>query len=67
MNRNTTTLERAFDLAREGKCNNVAEIVRTLNAEGYSGSQVEGAMLRKQLSTLLKASRSENSGTPSGN
>ncbi len=57
MSRYTTALERAFELAREGKCNSVADIVRSLNAEGYAGSQVEGAMLRKQLSTLIKASR----------
>lgn len=60
MSRYTTSLERAFDLAREGKCNTVADIVRKLNAEGYSGSQVEGATLRKQLSNILKASRFAN-------
>lgn len=63
MSRYTTALERAFALAREGKCNNVADIVRKLNAEGYSGSQVEGAMLRKQLSTLIKAARFANGET----
>jgi uncharacterized protein with gpF-like domain len=65
MSRYTTSLERAFDLAREGKCNTVADIVRKLNAEGYSGSQVEGAMLRKQLSNILKASRFANTDTQS--
>jgi hypothetical protein len=63
MSRHTTALERAFDLAREGKCNSVADIVRKLNAEGYSGSQVEGATLRKQLSTLIKSARIANGET----
>jgi hypothetical protein len=51
-----TALERAFELARSGKCASVTEIRRQLRAEGLAQSQVEGPMLTRQLRELCIAS-----------
>ena len=44
-----TTLERAFELARTGDYQRVADISKQLRSEGYDLSQLEGDGLRKQL------------------
>jgi hypothetical protein len=49
-------LERAFELARSGRCATVAEIKRTLREEGYLDDQVEGRLLFSQLNSLMKKS-----------
>lgn len=54
MDANKTTLERAFDLARSGKCLSLPDIAHTLQAEGYLVSQIEGQSLRKQLLVLIE-------------
>jgi len=52
----TTPLERAFELAKSGRCRSVDEIRRVLQAEGYGTLQLEGPLLRKQLRDfILKA------------
>jgi len=62
MDVNKTALERAFELARSGTCSSVALLVRRLNAEGYSGAQVDGRQLRKQLARLIEEAMKESAG-----
>lgn len=52
-----TALERAFQLARSGRVAGLSEIVTSLNREGYSASQIEGRLLKRQLADLIKAAR----------
>jgi hypothetical protein len=56
MDSRKSSLERAFELARSGSCPTVDILIRTLNSEGYMGSQVTGKMLRKQLTQLIRTS-----------
>lgn len=51
------TVERAFQLAREGACRSVSDIRERLTAEGYEGvfSHLNGMSIRHQLATALKA------------
>jgi hypothetical protein len=48
-----TCLQRAFELARSGKCLSVPEVVMGLKAERHDVSQVEGRALKKQLIGLI--------------
>jgi hypothetical protein len=57
MDEKTTSMERAFELAKSGLCNSVTDIERSLKAEGYSCQQLTGLILRKQLSTLIRNSK----------
>lgn len=52
-----SALERAFELAKSGLCNDVNGIKRRLSFEGYAGSQVEGPMLTNQLKALIAEAR----------
>jgi hypothetical protein len=52
-----TSLERAFQLARSGRVSGLSEIVKALGCEGYSGNQIAGPILRRQLVDLIKAAR----------
>ena len=54
MRNNLTVLERAFDLARSGKCHNVMDIALKLKSEGYSLEHLEGPMLKTQLRHLIE-------------
>ena len=54
MRSDLTALERAFDLARSGKCHNVMEIALKLKSEGYSLQHLEGPTLQKQLRDLIE-------------
>jgi hypothetical protein len=67
MDQKMTALERAFQLARSGRVAGLTEIITSLNREGYSSSQVEGRVLKRQLADLIKAARkmNENSDPPS--
>jgi hypothetical protein len=67
MDQKMTALERAFQLARSGRVAGLTEIITSLNREGYSSSQVEGRVLKRQLADLIKAARklNENSGPTS--
>jgi hypothetical protein len=49
-----TSLQRAFELARSGKCASVHEIIVRLKAEKYDVSQIEGPALKKQLLQLIE-------------
>ena len=43
--------------ARSGRVAGLPEIATSLNREGYSVKQIEGPLLKRQLSELIKASR----------
>lgn len=60
MTHRPTTIERAYELAKSGTCNNVEEILAKLTAESYfdAKSQLYGPVLRKELNALCKATRS---------
>lgn len=49
-----TALERAFELARSGKCLSVRDITFKLHAEKYNISHLEGPALKKQLQGLIE-------------
>jgi hypothetical protein len=53
MEPNVTALERAFALARSGRCRSVKEIRARLQAEGYSQNVVVGRYLLAQLGWLM--------------
>jgi hypothetical protein len=51
-----TSLERAFELARSGRCATIHEIKQNLKAEFYDPHIIEGRSLRAQLRALIAAS-----------
>jgi hypothetical protein len=54
-----TTMERAFHLARSGRYACLTEMVATLDRDGYSASQIQGSVLKRQLKGLIKAAHAE--------
>jgi hypothetical protein len=54
-----TSMERAFHLARSGRFTTLTEVATTLDREGYSASQIQGPLLKRQLTGLIKAARRE--------
>ena len=56
MDKNRTTLERAFEIASSGKCNDLAALRKHLKSEGYDPDQVAGPSLQKQLRSLMEMS-----------
>jgi hypothetical protein len=61
-----TALERAFQLARSGSVAGLTEIIRSLERDGYSATQIEGPLLRRQLTDLIKAARGRDEFRPTG-
>jgi hypothetical protein len=59
MHQRMTTMERAFHLARSGRFAYLTEVVTTLDREGYYTSQIQGPLLKRQLTGLIKAARPE--------
>ena len=57
MDYNITPLERAFQLARSGRCASTMDIKRTLRMEGYSLEQIDGTALHRQLAGLIDQAR----------
>jgi hypothetical protein len=55
MDSNTTSLERAFQLAKSGLCGSVELIRQKLDTEGYSADQITGKGLTKQLRTIIRS------------
>ena len=53
-----STVERAFELAREGKCLTVQQIRKQLAAEGYAAihAHLEGAGIGQQLRAAMRES-----------
>jgi hypothetical protein len=58
MDPKTTALERAFQLAKSGHVADLMEIASALKREGYKVDQIEGPLLKRQLTDLIKAARS---------
>jgi exonuclease VII large subunit len=58
MNR-LTILERAFELAQSGDCENFNDLRQKLKAEGYtdSATQMSFPSLRKQLSAIIQCKK----------
>jgi hypothetical protein len=54
MDQRKTTLERAFELARSGRCLSFNDIAHQLHAEKYELSQLQGPVLKKQLLILIE-------------
>ena len=50
-------LERAFELARSGKCGSLGDLSWRLAQEGYVSSDIRGPTLRGQLRDLIKTAR----------
>lgn len=57
MEKRLTVLERAFELARSGKCLNVSDVLKRLKSEKCDISQLEGVTLKKQLVALIEEAR----------
>jgi hypothetical protein len=57
MSHRPTELERAFTLARSGDYEGLDAVRKQLKAEGYSGHQIEGPTLVRQLRELCLASK----------
>jgi hypothetical protein len=59
MNERPRLLERAFELARTGKCRTVDELRSELKREGFDNntilSNIAGPSIRKQLAALIAA------------
>jgi hypothetical protein len=64
MSNRSTPLERAFQLARSGRPNTIADIKQILDSEGYASGQVEGKALHKQLRALILAARASCAAAP---
>ena len=65
MKPNVTPIERAFELARSGKCHSTTEIKQVLKHEGYVVETLTGATLLKQLRSLISAHAVPPSANPS--
>ena len=57
MDPNISPIERAFQLASSGRYATVAEVRLQLVREGYSHSQLEGPVLRKQIIGIIAKAR----------
>ena len=57
MRKDTTTLERAFELANAGHCKSIDEIKSLLKSEGYWVDAIVGRQLFKQLRDLIMRAR----------
>jgi hypothetical protein len=57
-----TTIERAYELARSGTCQNVKDIERQLQKEQHDGvySHLQSGVLKKQLKAMILDSRAES-------
>jgi hypothetical protein len=57
MDHSVTALERAFQVAKSGKCSSIADLKKQLRAEGYPIAQITGRTLVRQLEALIKMAR----------
>jgi hypothetical protein len=62
MDQNTTALERAFQLAKSGRCGSIEVIRLQLKTEGYYTDQIIGKGLSKQLRAIIKSVTTEDRG-----
>jgi hypothetical protein len=58
MDMHKTALERAFDIARSGRCIGIPDLIKCLDHEGYQTHQIEGTYLKKQLLCLIEEAKS---------
>jgi hypothetical protein len=54
MDPGTPEVERAFQLARSSACWSVSDIRKRLMAEGYTGAQLSGPYLHRQLRVIMR-------------
>lgn len=59
MDHTKSSLERAFEMAKSGRCQSVADVRNALKAEGYDARQIEGGVLSKQIRAEIKKARAE--------
>ena len=57
MHNEVTSLERAFQLAKSGKCQTINDIKRKMRLEGYEQDQVMGRQLVGQLTVLIRTAQ----------
>ncbi|BCW90056.1 hypothetical protein sos41_32240 [Alphaproteobacteria bacterium SO-S41] len=59
-----TLIERAYSLARSGKCANVTALKAALHREGYTHAELAqwGSALGRELNKICKAARDATSG-----
>ena len=57
MDRNTTALERAFQIAKSGHCISIEDLRRQLKSEGYSTDHIAGNDLTRQLKELIRSAK----------
>jgi hypothetical protein len=55
MDPNTTALERAFQLAKSGRCISIEDIRQQLKSEGYPTEHITGKGLTRQLKELIRS------------
>jgi hypothetical protein len=55
MNDRPTDLERAFELARSGRCGRIEDVRTQMRKEGYSSHRITGRTLIRQLQALMQA------------
>lgn len=54
MSNHQLPLERAFDLARSGRCLSIGDIKNHLKSEGIATDQISGGSLLRQLRQIIK-------------
>lgn len=59
-----TTLERAYELAREGRCRTVSDIKQALSAEGFD--RIQDSLYGPSLSAALRKLCQEHYVAPAG-
>ncbi|HEX4694734.1 hypothetical protein [Sphingomonas sp.] len=66
--RQLSTVERAYELARSGRCETMEDIRRALIAERHDSIQAHlaGPSIRRQLLALCKAAKVLDTDAPSG-
>lgn len=57
LNAQKTALERAFEIARQGRCAGIEDIRRQLGREGYNQRQLIGRALARQLCAIAREAR----------
>jgi hypothetical protein len=62
MVKDKSTLERAFELAREGRCHSIDDIRRALTRENYNDVQAHltGPTIARQMRALIDAARARD-------
>ena len=64
MTHRPTTLERAYELAREGRCRTVSDIKQALSAEGFD--RIQDSLYGPTLSAALRKLCQEHYVAPAG-